>query len=58
MISENKFDLSVCETYLIIIESDMIIILKAFESTIDDSEKLNSELTRFRLRFEEHKLKI
>lgn len=40
------------------IESDMIVILKAFKTTIDDSEKINNELIRLRSRYEELKLRI
>ena len=58
MISDNKFDLFVCEPYLTQIQSDMIVIHKSYESTIKVSEKLDSELTRLRLSFEDRKLKI
>lgn len=54
----NKFDFFVCETYLTQIELDMIVILKVNKSSIDDSEKLENELTRLRLDFEDCKLKI
>ena len=58
MITENNFDLSVCEPYLTHIQSHMIVIHKAYESAIKVSEKLDSELTRLRLLFEDRKLKI
>ena len=58
MIHENNFDLYVCEPYLTQIELDMIVILKVYESIIDMSEKLDNELTRLRLHFENRKVKI
>lgn len=58
MIYKNNFDTSICESYLPKIESDMIVFLKAYESNIDGSEKLNNELTKLRLRFEDLTLKI
>lgn len=58
MIFESDFDLSVCEPYLTQTELDMTVIIKAYDSATDVSEKLDSELTRLRLHSEDHKLKI
>lgn len=58
MITESNFNLTVYELYLSQIKLDMTGILKAYESSIDVSEKMDSELTRFRLCFEDFKLKI
>ena len=57
MISDNNFDLSPYEPYLTQIQTDMNTIYKAYESTIDVSEKKECELNRLRLRFEDKKLK-
>mgnify|MGYP001545747934 FL=1 len=58
MISDNNFDLTLCEPYLTQIQTDMNTIYKAYESTIEASEKKDCELSRLRLRFEDKKLKI
>ena len=57
MISDNNFDLYLCEPYLTQIQTDMSTIYKAYESAIDVSEK-ECELNRLRLCFEDKKLKI
>ena len=49
MITDNNFDLSVCELYLNQIQLDVTIIYKAYESSVEVSVKLDSELTRLRL---------
>ena len=56
MISDNNFDLSICEPYLTQIQTDMSTIYKAYESAIDASEKKECELYRLKLRFEDKKI--
>lgn len=58
MISKNNFYITVCEPYVTKIQSDMIVVLKAYEISVDDHEKMNNELIRHRMRFEGRKLKI
>lgn len=57
MVSENHFDIT-CEPYLTKNKLDMIVFLKSYESAIDGREKMNNELIRIRMRFEDHELKI
>ena len=56
MITDNNFDSNVCKPYLTQIPSDMTVIDGAYESTIEVSENLDSELTYLRLLFEYHRL--
>lgn len=56
MISKNKFDITICEPYLTKIQSDMTVVLKAYESTIYGHEKMNNELIGLRLCFLDEKL--
>ena len=58
MITDNNFDLSLCEPYLTQIITYMSTIYQAYDSAIEASEKKDSELNRLRLRFEDKKLKI
>lgn len=58
MISQNNFEVSVCEPYLNKIDSDIIVVLKAYKTAIDDREKINNEFTRLRWCLEDRKLKI
>jgi len=58
MITDNKFGLFVCEPYETYLQSDMMVIYKAYEFALEDSKKLDSMLTRNRLRFDNHKLNI
>lgn len=53
-----SFYLFVSEPYLTKIQSNIIVIHKAYESGIEVSEKMDSEFTRCRLHFEYRKLKI
>lgn len=58
MISLNNFDMSFYEPFLTKSESNMTVVLKSYESAIDNSEKMTTKFTILRLRFEDHKLKI
>ena len=58
MISDNNFDLTLCEPYLTQIQTDINTIYRAYKSSIEASEKKESELIRLRLCFKDKKLKI
>lgn len=58
MISQNNFYLYFCEPYLTKIESDTIIVLKAYETAIHDKEKINYDFTKLGLHYEDCKLNI
>lgn len=58
IITDNKFYLSIYGPYVTQIPLDMIVIHKSYESSIEVGEKLDSDLTHLRLRFENRMLKI
>ena len=58
MITDNNFDMTLCESYLTQIQTDMNTIYRAYESAIEASENKDCELSHLRLRFEDKKSKI